>query len=172
MELAAQIADVVRTMGKFMTGLKIATALKGSQVARNVELDAQVIIGTPGTTLDWSSPRINCFSPKKIRVFVLDEADVMIDQQGHQDTCIRIVKQLAPTCQMMLFSATYRNPVIDFAQKIVKEPIIIRLRRQDESLSYIKQFYVRCDNFEAKYQALNNIFGLLTVGQSMIFCGV
>jgi ATP-dependent RNA helicase DDX19/DBP5 len=73
---------------------------------------------------------------------------------------------------MMLFSATYKNPVIDFASKIVKEPIIIRLRRQDESLTYIKQFYVKCDNFEAKYQALTNIFGLLTVGQSIIFCHV
>lgn len=73
---------------------------------------------------------------------------------------------------MMLFSATYKNPVIEFATKIVKDPIIIRLRRQDESLSYIRQFYVKCDNFEAKYQALTNIFGMITVGQSMIFCAV
>lgn len=73
---------------------------------------------------------------------------------------------------MMLFSATYKNPVIEFATKIVKEPIIIRLRRQDESLSYIRQFYVKCENFDAKYLALTNIFGLLTVGQSMIFCAV
>ena len=72
----------------------------------------------------------------------------------------------------MLFSATYKNPVIDFATRIVKEPMIIRLRRQDESLSYIKQFYVRCENFEAKYRALSNIFGLITVGQSIVFCQV
>lgn len=71
---------------------------------------------------------------------------------------------------MMLFSATYKNPVIDFATKIVKDPMIIRLRRSEESLSYIKQFYVRCESFDTKYRALNNIFGLLTVGQSIIFC--
>ena len=45
---------------------------------------------------------------------------------------------------MMLFSATYKTPVIDFATKIVKEPMIIRLRRQDESLASIKQMYVKC----------------------------
>jgi ATP-dependent RNA helicase DDX19/DBP5 len=73
---------------------------------------------------------------------------------------------------MCLFSATYKNPVIDFATKIVKEPMIIRLRRQDESLSSIKQFFVKCENFESKYRALSNIFGLLTVGQSIIFCQV
>lgn len=73
---------------------------------------------------------------------------------------------------MMLFSATYRNPVIEFATKVVKDPMIIRLRRQEESLSYIKQFYVKCDNFESKYRALTNIYGIITVGQSIVFCHV
>jgi ATP-dependent RNA helicase DDX19/DBP5 len=73
---------------------------------------------------------------------------------------------------MMLFSATYKNPVIEFASKIVKEPMIIRLRRQEESLSNINQFFVLCDGFESKYRALSNIYGLITVGQSIIFCQV
>lgn len=73
-------------------------------------------------------------------------------------------------CQMMLFSATYKNPVIEFAKKIVREPIIIRLKRSQEALSYIKQFYVRCESFETKYRSLSNIFGLMTIGQSIIFC--
>lgn len=169
MELAAQITDVVRTMGQFMKNLKIISAIRGNHVPRNVPLTEQIIIGTPGTAFDWSS-KINVFSLRKLKVFVLDEADVMIDQQGHQDICIRIVKGLSNDCQIMLFSATYKNPVIEFATRIVKEPMIIRLRRQDESLSYIKQFLVRCENFEAKYRALSNIFGLITVGQSIIFC--
>ena len=92
MELAMQIADVVRLMGQHMKNLKIALAIKGSQMQRNQELKDHIIIGTPGTAFDWSCPRINCFSLKKLKVFVLDEADVMIDQQGHQDLCIRIVK--------------------------------------------------------------------------------
>ena len=70
----------------------------------------------------------------------------------------------------MLFSATYKTPVIEFAKKIVRNPIIIRLKRSQEALSYIKQFYVRCESFETKYRSLTNIYGLLTVGQSIIFC--
>lgn len=92
MELAAQIHDVIRTMGQFMPNLRIALAIRGSQVTRNVELKDHIIIGTPGTVSDWSSGRLNVFNLKKIKVFVLDEADVMIDQQGHQDICIRIVR--------------------------------------------------------------------------------
>ena len=36
--------------------------------------------------------RFRAFDPKKISIFVLDEADVMISQQGHQDQSIRIKK--------------------------------------------------------------------------------
>lgn len=170
MELACQIADVAHSMGQFIPGLKIALGIKGQQVRRGIELNDHLIIGTPGTVFDWSGPRLNVLNLKKIKAFCLDEADVMIDQQGHQDFCIRIVKGLPNTCQMMLFSATYKNQVMEFANKIVKEPMIIRLRRQDESLSCIKQVYVKCESFDLKYKALSNIYGLITVGQSMIFC--
>ena len=60
-------------------------------VARGSKCDAQIIIGTPGTVLDWVM-RHRAFDPKKISVFVLDEADIMISQQGHQDQSIRIKK--------------------------------------------------------------------------------
>ena len=91
MELALQTTDVVRTMGKHMPNLRIISAIRGNHVPRNVPLTDHIIIGTPGTAFDWSS-KVNVFSLKKLKVFVLDEADVMIDQQGHQDICIRIVK--------------------------------------------------------------------------------
>lgn len=49
----------------------------------------QIVIGTPGTMLDW------CFKQKvvdvkKIKLFVLDEADIMIDTQGLSYQSIRI----------------------------------------------------------------------------------
>ncbi len=44
--------------------------------------------GTPGKALDWSL-KFKFFDLKKISVFVLDEADVMIATQGHQDQSIR-----------------------------------------------------------------------------------
>ena len=50
-----------------------------------------MIIGTPGTLLDWIL-RYRRFDTKKISIFVLDEADVMISTQGHQDQSTRIKK--------------------------------------------------------------------------------
>lgn len=69
----------------------IATDNYLSLVARGAKLDDHIIIGTPGKVLDWCS-KFRVFDIKRISVFVLDEADVMIATQGHQDQCIRIHK--------------------------------------------------------------------------------
>lgn len=73
---------------------------------------------------------------------------------------------------MMFFSATYDRSVMEFAEHIVKNPIIIRLLKQQESLENIKQYYVKCKNQDEKYQAIQNIYGVITVGQAIIFCHV
>ena len=91
MELAAQIADVAQKMGQFVKDLTIVLAVKGQRVERNVPVTNQIVIGTPGTVLDWSM-KLNVLDLKKLKAFVLDEADVMISQQGHQDFCTKIVK--------------------------------------------------------------------------------
>lgn len=73
---------------------------------------------------------------------------------------------------MLLFSATYEQEVMSFATSIIPDPVIIRLRKEQESLDNIKQYYVWCDNEEKKYEALANLYGVLTIGQSMVFCHV
>ncbi|CAH1239426.1 DDX19A [Branchiostoma lanceolatum] len=169
MELALQIGQVVEQMGKYMEGLKVAYGVRGNKVARGQKLGDHIIIGTPGTVLDWSL-KLRVIDLRKVEVFVLDEADVMIATQGHQDQSIRIHKNLSRTCQMLLFSATYDDPVMAFAQVVVPDPVIIRLRREEESLDNIKQYYVTCENRDAKFRALSNIYGVVSIGQCMIFC--
>ena len=58
-------------------------------VARGDTIEDQIIVGTPGTLLDWCV-KFKAVNMQSIRVFVLDEADVMISQQGHQDQSIRL----------------------------------------------------------------------------------
>ena len=73
---------------------------------------------------------------------------------------------------MMFFSATYEPDVMEFAEIIVSNPIIIRLLKEEESLDNIKQYYVRCKDMNEKYQAITNIYGVITIGQAIIFCHV
>ena len=60
-------------------------------VSRGQKVTDHIIFGTPGTLLDWIL-RHKVLDPKKIKMFVLDEADVMIALKGHQDQSIRIHK--------------------------------------------------------------------------------
>lgn len=73
---------------------------------------------------------------------------------------------------MMLFSATYETEVMEFAEKLIPDATIFRLNRDEESLDNIKQYYILCKNQDEKYQAISNIYGVITIGQAMIFCQV
>lgn len=74
---------------------------------------------------------------------------------------------------MLLFSATYEEEVMRFAQAVIpNNPIVIRLRREEQSLDNIKQYFIECADAEGKFQALSNIYGSISIGQSMIFCAV
>ncbi|KAG8320382.1 ATP-dependent RNA helicase ddx25 [Homalodisca vitripennis] len=168
-ELAIQIGDVAIRMGQFCPEIKIRFAIRGEKVPKRTILTEHILIGTPGKVVDWAL-KFRFFDLSKIRVFVLDEADVMIATQGHQDQSIRIRNALTERCQMMFFSSTYDENVMEFAEAIVTNPVTIRLKREEESLDNIKQYYVECKNQDAKYAAIANIYGVATIGQAMIFC--
>jgi len=177
-ELARQTGQVLETLGADLiksSGLKIKYAIRGESVPKGHKLQEHILIGTPGTVLHWIL-RHKCFDPQKLKVFVFDEADVMISQQGHLDQSLRIKNMLGDRCQLLLFSATYEAAVMEFAQKAVKDPVIIRLRREEESLENIIQRYVKCGGkgeqaiSDAKYSVLANMYGSLTIGQCMVFC--
>ncbi|XP_032140917.1 ATP-dependent RNA helicase DDX25 isoform X2 [Cebus imitator] len=168
-ELALQTGRVVEQMGKFCVDVQVMYAIRGNRILRGTDITKQIVIGTPGTVLDW------CFKRKlidltKIRVFVLDEADVMIDTQGFSDHSIRIQRALPPECQMLLFSATFEDSVWRFAERIIPDPNVIKLRKEELTLNNIRQYYVLCEHRKDKYQALCNIYGSITIGQAIIFC--
>ncbi|KAK2706026.1 hypothetical protein QYM36_016150 [Artemia franciscana] len=169
LELALQIGQVVKKIGQFCTDIDIRYAVRGEEVSRGTKLTEQVIIGTPGKVFDWAT-KLRCLDLSKMKVFVLDEADIMIDTQGLQDQSIRIHKLLPKTCQMMLFSATYEKDVMQFAECIIPNPYIIKLKREEESVESIKQYYVDCPSQESKYRAIAMIYSSVSVGQAIIFC--
>ncbi|XP_047912669.1 ATP-dependent RNA helicase DDX25-like isoform X8 [Anser cygnoides] len=168
-ELALQIGHVIEKMGQFCADIRVTYAVQGNRVLPGAVLEEQIVIGTPGTMLDWCFKR-RVVNVKRISLFVLDEADVMIDHQGFSYQSIRIQRALPRGCQMLLFSATFKETVWNFAMQIVSNPIIIKLRQEELTLSNIRQYYFVCRNREEKYEALCNIYGSITVGQAMIFC--
>ncbi|XP_025904906.1 ATP-dependent RNA helicase DDX25 isoform X3 [Nothoprocta perdicaria] len=168
-ELALQIGRVVERMGQFCADVKVTFAVQGNRVAPGTRLKEQIVIGTPGTVLDWCFKR-RLLDPGTISVFVLDEADIMIDTQGFCSQSIRVQRALRPDCQLLLFSATFKTAVWQFATQLVANPIVIKLRQEELTLSTIRQYYFVCESRWDKYRALCNIYGSITIGQAIIFC--
>jgi ATP-dependent RNA helicase DDX19/DBP5 len=87
-ELARQIVDVVKEMGKF-TQIKVALAVKDG-VKKGEQVKAHIVVGTPGTVMDLLKRRQ--LDSRSVSVFVLDEADNMLDLQGMGEQSLRVKK--------------------------------------------------------------------------------
>ena len=134
-ELAVQIFNnAVSPMAAHMSGLKVRLALSGETIERGSKLDSHIVIGTPGKIVDWLKRRI--IDARTIKVFVLDEADNMVAESGHRANSLLIKKVMSKKCQSLLFSATFPDEVITFAEKMIHNP--------DKILIESDEYLVRC----------------------------
>ena len=88
-ELARQIMSVVVAMGKF-TSVQTEYAIKDHLPRTTTSVSAHIIVGTPGTMTDLIRRRV--IDTSEVKVFVLDEADNMLDQDGLGDQTLRVKK--------------------------------------------------------------------------------
>jgi ATP-dependent RNA helicase DDX19/DBP5 len=133
-------------------------------------LSEPIVIGTPGTVEYWCR-RLRVINLSKLRICCIDEADVMIGVGDVQPICAYILSRLNHSnCQMMLFSATYSDEAMLFALEIVQNPVVLRLKREKQMSPNIRQFFLRCYNPQQKYNAIEQMYASLTVGQTIIFC--
>ncbi|ODQ81037.1 hypothetical protein BABINDRAFT_165757 [Babjeviella inositovora NRRL Y-12698] len=164
-ELARQTLDVIQVMSKFT---KITTQLiVPESVPRGAHVNAQILVGTPGSTLDMI--RRKQIDVSKLRVFVLDEADSMLDQQGLADQCVRVKRLLPKQTQLVLFSATFPVKVREYAEKFVPNANSMELRPEELNVDSIKQLYMDCNSEAHKFEVLKELYGLMTIGSSIIF---
>ncbi|OJJ42852.1 hypothetical protein ASPZODRAFT_104578 [Penicilliopsis zonata CBS 506.65] len=166
-ELARQIVGVIQVMGQFLSGLIIGTAVPADTGSRPVRMECSVVVGTPGTVMDMIKKRV--MVANRLKVLVLDEADNMLDQQGLGDQCIRVKSLLPKDIQVVLFSATFPAHVHRYASKFAPNANEITLKHEELTVDGIKQLYLDCSNDEDKYKTLVQLYGLLTVGSSIIF---
>lgn len=186
-ELARQILGVVQVMGEFLTGLEVEAAIPVSEKDKGRKLTGHVVVGTPGTTMTLIQRRQ--LNAQGIKVLVLDEADNMLDQSGLGDQCQRVrrrvlhedrlymsanpTRRLLPNnTQIVLFSATFPDAVTTFAGKFAPNANQITLKHEELTVEGIKQLVLECDNDTDKYDALVHLYGLMTIGSSIIFTRV
>jgi ATP-dependent RNA helicase DDX19/DBP5 len=79
---------------------------------------------------------------------------------------------LPPTTQILLFSATFPDEVMNFAQKFSPSANEIKLKHEEQTVAGIKQMFMDCPSEEGKFDILCKLYGLMTVGSSIIFVKV
>jgi ATP-dependent RNA helicase RhlE len=113
-ELASQIVADLQPIAA-SRGLRIAAVYGGTSVGGQAAKarGAHILVATPGRLHDLLDRRL--VSLEQVRVLVLDEADRMLDM-GFRPQVDRILAQVPPNRQTMLFSATLDGPVADLAR--------------------------------------------------------
>ena len=123
-ELAIQVGGVVEDLAGSQ-GLHVTLLYGGRSVAKDhraLRQGAQIIIGTPGRTLDHV--RQGSLNLKSVQFLVLDEADEMLDRGFARDVDA-ILSQTPTQRQTALFSATVPDWVAQTAQKHLHDPVMV-----------------------------------------------
>lgn len=81
-------------------------------------------------------------------------------------------RRLPGLLQVVLFSATFPDYVVNYAKNFAPNANEITLKHEELTVEGIKQLYVECSSEDAKYDVLVRLYGLMTIGASIIFVKV
>jgi len=146
-ELAIQIGESFAAYGK-NTGLKHAVIFGGvSQRPQETQMrnGVDILIATPGRLLDLMSQHIINLST--IEIFVLDEADRMLDM-GFINDIRKILPKLPPKRQSLFFSATMPPEIQKLADNILVNPVQVEVTPISSTAENVEQhlYYVEKNN--------------------------
>ena len=157
-ELALQISESFNAYGKH-TGLKNAVIFGGvSQRAQTLKLreGVDILIATPGRLLDLINQRY--INLNTIKLFVLDEADRMLDM-GFINDVKKIIEKLPARRQTLLFSATMPSEIIKLANTILVNPVKIEVSPEQKTVEAVNQavyFVTKADKKKLLIHLLKN----------------
>ena len=137
-ELAAQVEESVRTYGKHvpLTSMVMFGGVGMQPQIDKLRKGVDILVATPGRLLDHHGQRTLDLS--HVEIFVLDEADRMLDMGFIHD--IKKVLAVVPAKkQSLLFSATFSDEIKALADKLLNEPALIEVARRNQTADTIAQ---------------------------------
>lgn len=126
-----------------------------------------ILIGTPGRIIDWVN-KGELFLDR-IEVFVLDEADRMLDM-GFIPDIKRIIRHMPSNTerQSLLFSATFNQDVMNLAYRWLHQPAFVEIAPESKTNQAIdQQFYLVTER--EKMSALKQILADDSVKKTIVF---
>lgn len=137
-ELAAQVYANVKEYGEFLN-IKSAVIFGGvnqNPQASTIRQGIDVLVATPGRLLDLENQGL--LSLKRVEIFVLDEADRMLDM-GFLRDIERVMKLMPDKRQNLMFSATFSKDIKKLAYTILKNPVQVEATPENTAVDIIEQ---------------------------------
>lgn len=166
-ELAIQIDDNIKEYSKF-TKIRHAVIFGGVKQGRQVEKlkkGVHILTATPGRLLDLIQQGF--ISLDDIKLFVLDEADRMLDM-GFINDIKQLLKHLPKKRQSLFFSATMPDNIVELSNTILYKPLKVEVTPVSSTAETIKQF-VYYTNRTSKGDLLHHIITSKNIDQVLIF---
>ncbi len=147
-ELALQIKNEISNISVYKR-LKVAALIGKQPISKQItdlKQKTHIIVGTPGRVLDHL--KRNTIDISKIKYFVLDEADEMLNM-GFLPDVDTILKMANKQKTTLLFSATMPIQIVELARRYQKKPVIIEMQ-SEEMTNRINQYYYRVEEADKK----------------------
>ena len=166
-ELAIQIDESLRDYGKY-TRVKHAVIFGGVKQHKQVEKmkkGVHVLVATPGRLLDLMDQ--GYISLHTVKMFVLDEADRMLDM-GFINDIKKLIAELPRKRQSLFFSATMPSNIVKLSREILDHPVRVEAERTSSAAETVTQ-YVYYTNKDKKRDVLTHVLSKDEVDQVLLF---
>ncbi|XP_058572191.1 probable ATP-dependent RNA helicase DDX20 [Neofelis nebulosa] len=175
-EIAVQIHSVITAIGIKMEGLECHVFIGGTPLSQDKTRlkKCHIAVGSPGRIKQLIE--LDYLNPGSIRLFILDEADKLLEEGSFQEQINWIYSSLPASKQMLAVSATYPEYLANALTRYMRDPTFVRLNSSDPSLLGLKQYYRVVNSyplahkiFEEKAQHLQELFSRIPFNQALVF---
>uniref|UniRef100_A0A663MV69 Probable ATP-dependent RNA helicase DDX46 n=1 Tax=Athene cunicularia TaxID=194338 RepID=A0A663MV69_ATHCN len=159
-ELALQITKECKKFSKTL-GLRVVCVYGGTGISEQIaelKRGAEIIVCTPGRMIDMlaaNNGRVT--NLRRVTYVVLDEADRMFDM-GFEPQVMRIVDNVRPDRQTVMFSATFPRAMEALARRILSKPIEVQVGGRSVVCSDVEQHVIVIEE-ENKFLKLLELLG-------------
>ncbi|MGR3318383.1 MAG: DEAD/DEAH box helicase [Candidatus Anammoxibacter sp.] len=166
-ELAMQVEYSIQTYGKY---LPLSSAVVYGGVNINPQLRAlkkgvDILVATPGRLLDHIKQKTANLG--NVNIFVLDEADRMLDM-GFLPDIRKIISKLPQQRQTLFFSATMSNEIKHLASQLLNSPKFIEVAQRNTPIEIIDQLVYKVDR-DKKTELLYDLIATGKWEQVLVF---
>lgn len=168
-ELTIQTAEEFSRLMKYKHGLNVVPIYGGQPIDRQLRAlrgPVQVVIGTPGRVIDHINR--GTLHLDEVSMFVLDEADQMLDM-GFREDIEAIFRETPAERQTILFSATMPGPILDITKRFQKDPVFVKITRRELTVPQIEQTYIEVRERD-KLEALCRMLDINNPELAIVFC--